>query len=343
MALERMAIVKDYSTIRHKCVIIVGVGGVGSVAAEMLARCGIGKLILYDYDRVEAANMNRLFYRPDQCGMSKVVAAASTLCAINPDVDTDAMNIDVTTTVGYAQLQNHISGGGVGGRPADLLLSCVDNYGARIAINRACLVAQQAWMESGVSEDAVAGHIQTVLPGRTACFECVPPLVVASGIDERTLKRDGVCAASLPTTMGVIAGLLAHNALKYLLAFGQVTYCTSYNSLTDNFYNSLIRPSSECRNATCVALQADRGFIRWDPPEVAALPVLGTPVHDDNDWNIECTDAAAIDSTEKQPMALNTDTNADIGALDGPAENGNGLPGGNIGELLKELASLQQE
>jgi hypothetical protein len=57
-------------------------------------------------------------------------------------------------------------------------------------------------MESGVSEDAVSGHIQTVIPGETACFACVPPLVVASGIDERTLKREGVCAASLPTTMG---------------------------------------------------------------------------------------------------------------------------------------------
>ena len=41
-----------------------------------------------------------------------------------------------------------------------------------------------------------------VRPGDTACFACVPPLVVASGIDERTLKREGVCAASLPTTMG---------------------------------------------------------------------------------------------------------------------------------------------
>lgn len=42
-----------------------------------------------------------------------------------------------------------------------------------------------------------------VIPGETACFACVPPLVVASGIDERTLKREGVCAASLPTTMGM--------------------------------------------------------------------------------------------------------------------------------------------
>ena len=80
-------------------------------------------------------------------------------------------------------------------------------------------------MESGVSEDAVSGHIQVVIPGETACFACVPPLVVASGIDERTLKREGVCAASLPTTMGIVAGLLVQNALKCLLKFGQVPSC----------------------------------------------------------------------------------------------------------------------
>ncbi len=49
---------------------------------------------------------------------------------------------------------------------------------------------------------------QLLVPGGTACFQCVPPLVVASGVDERTLKREGVCAASLPTTMGIVAGLL---------------------------------------------------------------------------------------------------------------------------------------
>ncbi|KAF5194661.1 Ubiquitin-like modifier-activating enzyme [Thalictrum thalictroides] len=43
-----------------------GIGGVGSVAAEMLTRCGIGRLLLYDYDTAELANMNRLFFRPEQ-------------------------------------------------------------------------------------------------------------------------------------------------------------------------------------------------------------------------------------------------------------------------------------
>lgn len=52
MALQRMGIVKDYERIRDKTVAIVGIGGVGSVAAEMLTRCGIGRLLMYDYDKV---------------------------------------------------------------------------------------------------------------------------------------------------------------------------------------------------------------------------------------------------------------------------------------------------
>ena len=49
-------------------------------------------------------------------------------------------------------------------------------------------------MESGVSEDAMSGHIQVVVPGQTACFACVPPLVVASGelLVRRQLDQWGV-------------------------------------------------------------------------------------------------------------------------------------------------------
>lgn len=100
-----------------------------------------------------------------------------------------------------------------------------------MAINQAACELDQVWLESGVSEDAVSGHIQFLRPGHTACFavkairltscnyysvcmQCAPPLVVASGIDEKTLKREGVCAASLPTTMAVVAGLLVQTALK---------------------------------------------------------------------------------------------------------------------------------
>jgi len=45
MALQRMGIVKNYEDIRKYTVVVVGVGGVGSVTAEMLTRCGIGKVV----------------------------------------------------------------------------------------------------------------------------------------------------------------------------------------------------------------------------------------------------------------------------------------------------------
>ncbi|WIA15576.1 hypothetical protein OEZ85_002203 [Tetradesmus obliquus] len=116
---------------------------------------------------------------------------------------------------------------------------------------KVCLELQQTWMESGVSEDAVSGHIQTLIPGETACFQCVPPLVVASGIDERTLKREGVCAASLPTTMGIVAGMLVQNTLKYLLRFGTVSRYLGYNSLKDFFPTMEIKPNTACSNGHC--------------------------------------------------------------------------------------------
>lgn len=97
MALKRMGIVNNYEDIRNFTIAVVGVGGVGSVTAEMLTRCGIGKLILFDYDKVELANMNRLFFQPHQSGLSKVEAAAETLKNINPDVEILTYNYNITS------------------------------------------------------------------------------------------------------------------------------------------------------------------------------------------------------------------------------------------------------
>ena len=101
MALQKMGIVKNYEDIMKCSVIIVGVGGIGSVVAEMLTRCGVGKLILYDYDTVELANMNRLFYTPQQVGLSKVQAAKNTLSSINPKVVIEVYNHNITTSDNY--------------------------------------------------------------------------------------------------------------------------------------------------------------------------------------------------------------------------------------------------
>ncbi|CAK0755189.1 hypothetical protein CVIRNUC_002355 [Coccomyxa viridis] len=307
MALQRMGIVHNYQAIREKTVAIVGVGGVGSVAAEMLTRCGIGRLLLYDYDKVELANMNRLFFRPDQAGLSKTAAAAQTLRDINPDVAVEGFTMNITTLKGFDEFKASVCDD-QGRSRVDLVLSCVDNYEARMTINQVCLELQQNWMESGVSEDAVSGHIQVIIPGETACFACVPPLVVASGIDERTLKREGVCAASLPTTMGIVAGLLVQNTLKHLLHFGQVTRYLGYSSLKDFFPSMDIKPNPGCQNQLCGKLQGEH-TVRYNSEaavsaraaaEAAAAEAAAQEVvHEENSWGIAVMPQEATGSTEE--------------------------------------------
>lgn len=307
MALKRMHIVKNYEQIRDCTVIIVGVGGVGSVAAEMLTRCGIGKLILYDYDKVELANMNRLFYQPHQSGMSKVEAATKTLSFINPDVEFEHYNFDITKVDNYVHLLDKIQHGAKIPTPhddenseknssrVDLVLSCVDNFEARMTINRACNEVNQIWMESGVSENAISGHIQVIRPGETACFACAPPLVVASNIDERTLKKEGVCAASLPTTMAMVAGMLVQNSLKYLLKFGKVTPYLGYNALDDFFPTWSMKPNPDCNDRFCAERQIEYQQKQLNVEKPASKDEKKDPIDDvpstENEFGIEIVES----------------------------------------------------
>ncbi|CAI2303040.1 unnamed protein product [Caenorhabditis sp. 36 PRJEB53466] len=308
MALQRMGIVKDYEKIREKTVAVVGVGGVGSVVAEMLTRCGIGKLILFDYDKVEIANMNRLFYQPNQAGLSKVEAARDTLIHVNPDVQIEVHNFNITTLDNFMTFIDRLKKGSLTDGRVDLVLSCVDNFEARMAVNMACNEENQIWMESGVSENAVSGHIQYIEPGKTACFACVPPLVVASNIDERTLKREGVCAASLPTTMAVVAGFLVMNTLKYLLNFGEVSHYVGYNALADFFPRESIKPNPSCDDEHCKLRQKEyQEKLANEPVEIEVeIQEEEAVVHEENNWGIELVDESA-------PVAVEPTTNVGEG------------------------------
>ncbi|XP_065656146.1 ubiquitin-like modifier-activating enzyme 5 isoform X2 [Hydra vulgaris] len=301
MALKRMGIVDNYEKIRDYSVAIVGVGGVGSVTAEMLTRCGIGKLLLFDYDKVELANMNRLFFRPDQSGMSKVEAAEHTLREINPDVQFETYNYDITKVDCFNHFMSCISKGSITGGPLDLVLCCVDNFEARMAINTACNELGQPWIESGVSENAVSGHIQVILPGETACFACAPPLVVAANIDEKTLKKDGVCAASLPTTMGIIAGFLVQNTLKYLLKFGQVTYYLGYNAMEDFFPTMIMKANPGCEDKFCVLQQQKyQEKLKSKPSDINNKKEIPVVIHEENNWGISLVEESCDLREDKQ-------------------------------------------
>ncbi len=75
---------------------IAGLGGLGSPVAVALARCGVGRLILVDFDVVEPSNLNRQQYFVDQLGMTKADALKDTLVRINPYVTIEAHVLRLT-------------------------------------------------------------------------------------------------------------------------------------------------------------------------------------------------------------------------------------------------------
>jgi len=77
---------------------IAGAGGLGSNVAATLARAGVGKLIIADYDVLEAPDLNRQYYFVDQIGKSKVEALLENLVKMNPFSTYEIQNVKIDRT-----------------------------------------------------------------------------------------------------------------------------------------------------------------------------------------------------------------------------------------------------
>ena len=90
MNLQRCEILlgsKQLQKIKNSCILVFGVGGVGGYAVEMLARCGVGKIILVDFDKVDETNINRqIIALNSTIGKSKVSVMKDRILDINPDL-----------------------------------------------------------------------------------------------------------------------------------------------------------------------------------------------------------------------------------------------------------------
>lgn len=83
--------------IRNSHVCVIGIGGVGSWAAEALARSGIGEITLIDDDSIEFSNTNRQIHTlTESIGVQKTAAMAQRMKGINPDIICHAINDFIT-------------------------------------------------------------------------------------------------------------------------------------------------------------------------------------------------------------------------------------------------------
>lgn len=98
---------QDMDNLANSTIAVAGIGGVGSICAEMLARNGIGNLRLAEPDPYEENNLNRqLFATLDTIGINKAVAGAERIKKINPDCQITVFNKGVNLSNVYEFVNN---------------------------------------------------------------------------------------------------------------------------------------------------------------------------------------------------------------------------------------------
>lgn len=151
---------KGQQKLGKSSVAVIGLGALGSVSADLLARAGIGKLILIDRDVVEFSNLQRqsLFDETD-IGKPKAVAAFEKLKKINSEVKVEFIIDDLNFENTNKDLKT-----------ISLILDCTDNLETRFLINDFSVKNKVPFIYA--SAVASKGYIFDIIPGRTACLRC---------------------------------------------------------------------------------------------------------------------------------------------------------------------------
>jgi adenylyltransferase/sulfurtransferase len=184
--------------------LVVGLGGLGAAAAQYLAAAGAGTLILNDFDRVDATNLQRQpLYREADLGAPKAEAAARALRAIDGSL---ALEVRTSRLAPPALLREVAA--------CTVVLDCSDNFGTRFALNAAALAARVPL----VAAAAIGWQ------GLLACFDPrrddSPCYACAFAEDDETL---GDCAGRgiLGPLAGALGTLAAVEAVKLATGTGQ--------------------------------------------------------------------------------------------------------------------------
>jgi molybdopterin/thiamine biosynthesis adenylyltransferase len=151
--------------IRAGRVVVIGCGALGSAAVDLLARAGVGDLVVVDRDVVELSNLQRqvLFDEADAAaGAPKAAAAAEKVGRINGDVRVHPHVVDVTS----ANVEALLAG-------AQVVVDGTDNMETRYLLNDACVKLGIPWVYGGAV--GTTGVAMPIVPGDTPCFRCLFP------------------------------------------------------------------------------------------------------------------------------------------------------------------------
>lgn len=199
-------------------VVVIGCGGLGSIAAPYLAGAGVGKLTLVDGDIPDVSNLHRqVFFSTRKVAMSKSRVLAAHILKLNPEIKVTVIP-DMITKVTIKEILSNV----------DVVLECTDNIQVKYMVNDYCAIQKIPMVYGAIHK----------YDGYVSFFE---------NKDEKSIHlrdvfaepNDDIPSCSEVGVMGTLAGVIglmqANEAIKYISGAGK---CLTGTLLTYNILNN---------------------------------------------------------------------------------------------------------
>jgi len=189
---------KGQEKLRRSKVVVVGLGGLGTVSALYLALAGVGHLRLVDQDTVELNNLHRqVLYSLNNLRYPKVEAAADRIGHVNPDIKVEP----IAENVRESNVDDLIRG-------SNCIVDGLDNMRTRYLLNRASVRNKVPYVFGAAI--GIEGNLSVFSPPETPCLQCVLP-----DLDDMRLPTCDVRGV-LGATTGIIGSMQAMETIKLL-------------------------------------------------------------------------------------------------------------------------------
>lgn len=161
---DRLEGLIDTDYLANKTVTVVGLGTGGSRCAVELAKSGVGEFRLIDFDRLETHNITRHICGLSDIGRRKTAAVADMINEKNPAATVSQHNLNVVDEP--ADTREAIAG-------SDIVVVGTDTELSKLRTNEICLDLEIPAVYAGAYERGFGGDVVRVIPGETACYDCV--------------------------------------------------------------------------------------------------------------------------------------------------------------------------
>ena len=252
LALRRAGILET-TILKDKTVLCIGLGTGGAFVAVELAKCGVGRFLLVDRDRLSVGNVVRHPGGISQVGRSKVNVLRDLILDKNPKAHVEVHAIE-------ANFDNRDVIAGLV-QAADIVICGTDNRQSKLLINELCVAANIPAIYGGAFRRAYGGQVLRVRPKQSPCHQCFVALRPDEAADVEISTADDASEIAysdrpvavepgLSLDVLPIANLLAKLALLELVADKSSTLNTLRRDFDAPWYLWLNRPEPGTRFAS---------------------------------------------------------------------------------------------